>query len=88
MEDSTKRTPGFQRIIDPQDILDVLENSELKTSEIVTKLKKQDKKYKEITQGGVLKVLKDMRKKEEIEGDIERFGFWMWKTKEQETENK
>jgi len=83
-----KRTPGFKRKIFPQDILYVLEDSELKTSEIVSRLKKLNKNYKEITQGGVLKVLTEMRKRGEIEGDIERFGFWMWKMKEQETENK
>jgi hypothetical protein len=82
-------TQGFQRVIDPQDILNVLTTEDQKTSEILQKLKdsekgKRKKKYQTVTQDGVLKVLRKMWKAGEIEGDKERFGFWMWNRKEEE----
>jgi hypothetical protein len=82
-------TQGFPRVIDPSDILNVLSTEDQKTSEILQKLKdsekgKRKKKYQNVTQDGVLKVLRKMWKAGEIEGDKERFGFWMWSKKEED----
>lgn len=84
MTSGTPGKEGFQRVIDPLDVLQVLTESGQKTSEILRKLKdlekdREDKKYGKITQGGLLKALKKMDERGEVKGDIERFGFWMWK---------
>lgn len=79
----------FPKKIYSEDIIQVLRDDELKTSEIIQRLKETENlvgDYKTITQDGVLRVLKKMAKNDVIEGDLKRFGFWMWKKKEENKE--
>ncbi len=77
---------NFPKKIYQGDIIKVLGNDELKTSEIIKRLKQSDDvkgDYEKITQDGILRVLKKMMNKTgEVEGDVKRFGFWMWKITE------
>lgn len=86
MTSGIKGTQGFQRVIDPQDILKVLTEKPMKNSTVLAELKKLDpEKYGEMTVGGVKKVLIKMGDDEKILGGYdEELRVYRWTKKEAE----
>ena len=90
MTSGTPGKEGFQRIIQQEDIKNVLKKAEtpLKNSQVRDELAKlKPKKYKNISTDGVKRVLIKMWKNGEISGGMNvGFGCYLWKTTDEKKE--